>query len=137
MTAPYDLAILNARIVGEDRDVTGGLAVKDGWIAALLGPGETPEAAETIDAAGRVLMPGLVDGHVHFSEPGRGHWEGFETGSHAAAAGGITTFVEMPLNAHPPTINAEALRLKQAEAEKSIVDYAISRGSMRGSCAPA
>ena len=128
MTAPYDLAILNARIVGEDRDVTGGLAVKDGWIAALLGPGETPEAAETIDAAGRVLMPGLVDGHVHFSEPGRGHWEGFETGSHAAAAGGITTFVEMPLNAHPPTINAEALRLKQAEAEKSIVDYALWGG---------
>jgi allantoinase len=128
MTAPYDLAILNARIVGEDRDVAGGLAVKDGRIAALLGPGETPEAAETIDAAGRVLMPGLVDGHVHFSEPGRGHWEGFETGSHAAAAGGITTFVEMPLNAHPPTINAEALRLKQAEAEKSIVDYALWGG---------
>lgn len=128
MTAPYDLAILNARIVGEDRDVTGGLAVKDGRIAALLGPGETPDAAETIDAAGRVLMPGLVDGHVHFSEPGRGHWEGFETGSHAAAAGGITTFVEMPLNAHPPTINAKALRLKQAEAEKSIVDYALWGG---------
>lgn len=128
MTAPYDLVILNARIVGEDRDVTGGLAVKDGRIAALLGPGETPQAAETIDAAGRVLMPGLVDGHVHFSEPGRGHWEGFETGSQAAAAGGITTFVEMPLNAHPPTINADALRLKKAEAEKSIVDYALWGG---------
>ncbi len=128
MTERFDLAIVNARIVGEDRDGVGGLAVKDGRIAAILDRAAVPDAAETIDAAGRVLMPGLVDAHVHFSEPGRGHWEGFETGSHAAAAGGITTFVEMPLNAHPPTINAEALRLKKAEAEKSIVDYALWGG---------
>lgn len=128
MTETFDLVIRNARVVGEDRDVGGGLAVREGRIAAFLEGGTAPEATETIDAAGRVLMPGLVDAHVHFSEPGRGHWEGFETGSRAAAAGGITTFVEMPLNAHPPTIHAEALRLKQAEAAKSIVDYALWGG---------
>ncbi|WKL39128.1 hypothetical protein Q1M64_06125 (plasmid) [Sinorhizobium meliloti] len=63
-----------------------------------------------------------------FSEPGRGHWEGFETGSRAAAAGGITTFVEMPLNAQPATIDAAALVMKKAAAKQSHIDYALWGG---------
>lgn len=123
-----DLYVRNAHVVTEERAFLGGVAVAGGRIAAVL-EGEQPVAArESIDAAGLLLLPGLVDAHVHFSEPGRGHWEGFETGSRAAAAGGVTCFVEMPLNAHPPTINARALRLKQAAAAASHVDYALWGG---------
>ncbi len=68
-------------------------------------------------------MPGLIDTHVHFNEPGRTEWEGLETGSRSLAAGGVTTFFDMPLNSTPPTINKENLDLKKACAdEKSIVN---------------
>ena len=69
-------------------------------------------------------MPGLVDGHVHFNEPGREHWEGYRTGSMAAAAGGITTFLEMPLNSNPATLNRDLLDEKrQVVASEAVVDY--------------
>ncbi len=126
--AAADLIIHNARVIADDRAFTGGVAIAAGLITAVFEGTSDAVAAETLDAGGLTLMPGLVDAHVHFSEPGRGHWEGFATGSRAAAAGGITTFVEMPLNAHPPTINAEALRLKQAAARVSITDYALWGG---------
>lgn len=124
----FDLYIRNGRVVTEEREFLGGVAVTGGRIAQLVEGNPPLEALEEIDAGGLLLLPGLVDAHVHFSEPGRGHWEGFETGSRAAAAGGVTSFVEMPLNAHPPTINAEALRLKQAAAAVSHVDYALWGG---------
>lgn len=123
-----DLYIRNATVVTGDRTFTGGVTVVDGRIGELIEGDRFIAASKTIDAGGLLLLPGLVDAHVHFSEPGRGHWEGFETGSRAAAAGGITTFVEMPLNAHPPTIDAEALALKQAAAKTSHVDYALWGG---------
>lgn len=126
--APVDLYVRNARVVTEEREFLGGVAVAGGRVIQLVDGNPPLAARETVDAKGLLLLPGLVDGHVHFSEPGRGHWEGFETGSRSAAAGGVTTFVEMPLNAHPPTINAEALRLKQAAAAVSHVDYALWGG---------
>lgn len=123
-----DLYVRNAHVVTEEREFLGGVIVADGRIAEVV-EGDPPAAAhDSIDATGLLLLPGLVDAHVHFSEPGRGHWEGFVTGSRAAAAGGVTSFVEMPLNAHPPTINAAALRLKQAAAAVSHVDYALWGG---------
>jgi len=64
---------------------------------------------ELIDAADHVLMPGLIDPHVHINEPGRTDWEGFDTGTRAAAAGGITTIVDMPLNSSPVTTTVLAL----------------------------
>ena len=67
-------------------------------------------------AADEVLLPGLVDSHVHVNEPGRTDWEGFATATRAAAAGGITTIVDMPLNCLPPTTDASALELKRAAA---------------------
>ncbi|WP_421989338.1 allantoinase AllB [Roseococcus sp.] len=126
--AAADLIVHNARVIAPDREFEGGVVVRAGRIAALFEGAPQETATETIDAGGLVLMPGLVDAHVHFSEPGRGHWEGFETGSRAAAAGGITTFVEMPLNAHPPTVNAAALALKQQAARVSVTDYALWGG---------
>jgi len=80
-----------------------------------------------------VLLPGLVDTHVHINEPGRTEWEGFESATRAAAAGGVTTLVDMPLNCVPETTSIEALRAKRAAAEgKTWVDWAAWGGVVRG-----
>lgn len=126
--SPADLYVRNGRVVTASRDFVGGVVIADGRVREVIEGNPTVAANEVIDATGMLVVPGLVDAHVHFSEPGRGHWEGFATGSRAAAAGGITTFVEMPLNAHPPTINAEALALKKEAVKASIVDYALWGG---------
>jgi allantoinase len=76
------------------------------------------------DVGGKHLLPGIVDAHVHFNQPGRDHWEGYRTGSMAAAAGGVTTILEMPLNATPPTTNLAMLeRKRQVVSTESVVDY--------------
>ena len=75
------------------------------------------------------MLPGLVDTHVHINEPGRTEWEGFETATRAAAAGGVTTLVDMPLNSVPPTTTLEGLRAKvRALEEKARVDVALCGG---------
>jgi allantoinase len=80
-----------------------------------------------------VLLPGLVDTHVHVNEPGRTHWEGFTTATKAAAAGGVTTIVDMPLNSLPPTIDAAALDVKRASANgQCSVDVAFWGGAVPG-----
>ena len=80
-----------------------------------------------------VLLPGLVDSHVHINEPGRTEWEGFETATRAAAAGGVTTLVDMPLNCIPETTSVKALDAKRAAAEgKTWVDWAAWGGAVRG-----
>jgi allantoinase len=90
-----------------------------------MSAGETVEARETIDLGGKYLLPGLVDGHVHFHDRGRDYWEGYRTGTMAAAAGGVTTVVEMPLNGIPPTLDREKLAVKREIARtQSVVDYA-------------
>jgi allantoinase len=111
--------------VTADDVVRGGVAVRSGKIAEVVSGDRTVAAAEVVDAGGKLLMPGLVDGHVHFNEPGRKQWEGYRTGTRAAAAGGITTVLEMPLNATPPTIDVAKLAAKrEAVRSESIVDYA-------------
>lgn len=103
------------------------VAVTDGGITAI-GAG-VGDAAEVIDARGLTVLPGLVDGHVHFNEPGRAHWEGWEAGTRGAAAGGVTTVCEMPLNAHPPTTTVAAFEEKLAAASRhAIVDFALWGG---------
>ncbi len=90
-------------------------------------------AAETVDASGRYVFPGIVDAHVHFNEPGRAEWEGLASGSAAFAASGGTTFFDMPLNSEPPVIDAAALREKRRLAEqKSCVDFALWGGLTPG-----
>ena len=79
----------------------------------------------------RVLLPGLVDSHVHVNEPGRTEWEGFATGTAAAAAGGVTTVLDMPLNSVPPTTTVEALAVKRAAARgKLAIDIGFWGGAV-------
>lgn len=88
---------------------------------------------EIVDVGNKVIMPGIVDSHVHINEPGRTEWEGFRTATEAAAAGGITTVVDMPLNSIPATTNAEALETKARVAESQCsVDYAFWGGLIPG-----
>src|SRR4051794_30927630 len=111
--------------------VQAALAVADGAIAAV-GPG-LEEQPDELDARGLHVLAGVVDAHVHFNEPGRSDWEGIATGSAAVAAGGGTCFVEMPLNAHPPTCDAAAFALKRAAMERaSVVDFALWGGLVPG-----
>ncbi|HEY0611447.1 MAG TPA: amidohydrolase family protein, partial [Chitinophaga sp.] len=95
----FDLAISGNNIVTPDGIRKAVVLIKDGRIAAVA---DTPPAGAEImmvDIQDLVLMPGITDPHVHINEPGRTDWEGFETATRAAVAGGITTLVDMPLNA--------------------------------------
>lgn len=92
-----------------------------GKVSAVLAPTDPrAQAADVEDLGALVLMPGLVDCHVHLNEPGRTEWEGFETGTRAAAAGGVTTLVDMPLNCTPVTTSSAALRQKLAATEEKL-----------------
>jgi allantoinase len=105
------------------------IGVSGGKIAAL----REGSAREEIDAAGLLVLPGAIDAHVHFNEPGRADWEGIATGSRACAAGGTTTFFDMPLNSTPPLIDAAAFHAKRAIAERtSQVDFAFWGGLVPG-----
>jgi allantoinase len=125
----YDLWISNALVVEERGQWRGSIAVRGGKVAALVaGPPDAPALA-TVDAGGRPVLPGLVDPHVHFNEPGRAEWEGFEHGSRGAAAGGITTVIDMPLNSSPAAVDGPTLRAKRVALEgRSLVDYALWGG---------
>ena len=105
------------------------LVIEDERVRAIHPPGRTRTDQEVIDATGLHVLPGLVDGHVHFNEPGRADWEGFLAGTTAAAAGGVTTVCDMPLNSHPPTLDHASLELKRASvAPHAVVDYAFWGG---------
>lgn len=114
------------RIVRSDRVVlpdgmrAATIVIKDGRIVSIADGNRQEEvdpAIDLIDAGKAVVMPGLVDTHVHLNDPGRADWEGFETGTLAAAAGGITTLVDMPLNSIPPTTTVAGLDAKRRAAE--------------------
>jgi allantoinase len=105
------------------------IGIVDGKIVALA----DGSAREEIDATGLLVLPGAIDAHVHFNEPGRAEWEGIATGSRACAAGGTTTFFDMPLNSRPPVIDAAAFEAKRAIAEReSFVDFAVWGGLVPG-----
>lgn len=105
------------------------IGIADGKIAALA----AGSAQEEFDATGLLVLPGVIDAHVHFNEPGRADWEGIATGSRACAAGGTTTFFDMPLNSTPPVIDAAAFHAKRMIAEReSFVDFALWGGLVPG-----
>ena len=124
------LLFYHGRFVTESGEFSGGIVVEEGRITQLIsGDTTSVQADQAIDLGGKTVLPGMVDDHVHFNEPGREHWEGYQSGSMAAAAGGVTTFIEMPLNATPPSINRANLLHKQtAVRDKSVVDYALWGG---------
>jgi len=102
-------------------------------IERLEAADEVPTGSAVIDCGDLVLMPGIVDTHVHVNEPGRTEWEGFETATRAAAAGGVTTIVDMPLNSIPATTSREAFRAKiTAAKEKLRVDVGLWGGMVPG-----
>jgi allantoinase len=124
----YDLIIRNGTLVTPEGIQAADIAIADGRIAAVAPALEGPTAA-TIDATGLHIFPGLIDAHVHFNEPGRTDWEGFASGTRALAAGGATAFFDMPLNAHPPTLDAASFDQKLAAAQASaLVDFGLWGG---------
>lgn len=124
MSASVDLIIRGASIVSPDRIVQASVAIAGEHIVAVGHDDLMPPARETMDATGLHLLPGAIDSHVHFRDPGYPHKETWKSGSAAAACGGVTTVFEMP-NTNPPTGTIEALRIKQAAAASSYVDYGI------------
>jgi allantoinase len=124
----YDLIIRNGALVTADGVTASDIAIADQRIAAIEPALQGPATAE-IDATGLHIFPGLIDAHVHFNEPGRAEWEGFASGTRALAAGGATTFFDMPLNAHPPTLDAASFDQKLAAAQASaLVDFGLWGG---------
>lgn len=128
----YDLLIRNGTLVTPDAISMADIGIADGRIVALA-PELTGMGKEEISAQGLHIFPGVIDAHVHFNEPGRSEWEGFATGTRALAAGGTTCFFDMPLNAHPPTIDAASFDAKyEAARASSMVDFAFWGGLVPG-----
>lgn len=126
----YDLIIKNGLVILENSHIETDVAVKDGKIAAI-GSG-LGDAKEIIEAEGLIVSPGMVDAHVHITDPGGGYrdeWEGYLSGTRACAKGGVTSFMEMPLNQVPATVDKESLEIKyQAGKDKLSVDVASFGG---------
>lgn len=126
-----ELVLRSTRVITPEGTRPASVAVADGTITAVL-PHDAPvDGARVEDFGDDVLLPGLVDTHVHVNDPGRTEWEGFWTATRAAAAGGITTLVDMPLNSLPPTTTAGHLRTKQDVArDKAHVDVGFWGGAL-------
>ncbi|MGH9683369.1 MAG: allantoinase AllB [Candidatus Acidiferrales bacterium] len=114
-TAP-DLIVRGKRVIAPEGERPAAIHVRGGTITVVTEFGEVPSGCPIHEAGESIVMPGLVDTHVHINEPGRVEWEGFSTATHAAAAGGVTTLIDMPLNSIPATTTAAALREKIAAA---------------------
>ena len=120
-----DLVIRNGTLVSHDGVIAGSIAIQNGRVLAVGADGAMPPARETFDATGLHILPGAIDVHVHFRDPGYPHKEDWGTGTAAAAFGGVTTVFDMP-NTVPPTGTAEALAAKQAiAAKKACVDFGL------------
>jgi allantoinase len=127
-----DLVITSPLVVAPDGFGPASIGITDGVIVEVT-RGDGPDARRRLVVADGVVMPGVVDTHVHVNEPGRTEWEGFETATRAAAAGGVTTIVDMPLNSIPVTTTTEALAEKvRAAAGRAMVDYAFWGGVVPG-----
>ncbi|WP_028045331.1 allantoinase AllB [Cellulomonas sp. URHE0023] len=125
--------VVRAKRVWVDRELRAAqVHVTGGLVTAVL-PFDAPGPVDVTLPDDQVLLPGLVDSHVHVNEPGRTAWEGFASATRAAAASGVTTIVDMPLNSIPPTTTVEALRLKtDATGGKLTVDVAFWGGAVPG-----
>ena len=128
----FDLVIRSTHVISDIGDRPAAVCVSDGRIVKIAAFDEVIPAKKDITITG-ALIPGLVDTHVHINEPGRTQWEGFESATKAAAAGGVTTVIDMPLNSIPPTTTVAALAVKKAAATgKCSVDVGFWGGSIPG-----
>jgi allantoinase len=126
-----DFAIRSQRLVTPEGERSGIVEIRDGLITAIRDSTQLDSVIDVPDDC--AVLPGLVDSHVHVNEPGRTEWEGFATATAAAAAGGITTIADMPLNSIPPTVDVPALAAKRAAAQgQCAVDVAFWGGAIPG-----
>ncbi|MEV0975463.1 allantoinase AllB [Streptomyces sp. NPDC049915] len=127
-----ELVLRSRRVITPEGTRPASVVVADGTITAVLPhDADLPATARLEDFGDDVLLPGLVDTHVHVNDPGRTEWEGFWTATRAAAAGGITTLIDMPLNSLPPTTTAGNLRIKQDVArDKAHIDVGFWGGAL-------
>lgn len=124
----FDLLVLNGEVVSSAGVSRMSLGISEGRIAAILMPGATVQARTVIDAAGKFVLPGLIDTHVHFREPGLTHKEDFASGSRAAAAGGVTTVMVMPTD-NPMTTTPDLFAEKrQLASGRCHIDFALQAG---------
>jgi dihydropyrimidinase/allantoinase len=129
MDATYDLLITGGTVVTAEGRLAATIAVRDGSIAGILGPGERPAARQHLDATGLHVLPGAIDPHVHTRHPGHPGREDFESGTRAAAAGGVTTLLEMPIS--KIAVNSgDAVRRRVAEMQpQAVVDFGLYGGA--------
>src|ERR1700722_8875747 len=133
LTEVPDLIVRGRRVVTSEGERAAAIRVRGGVISAIAAFDDLPKGALVHEAGDSVVMPGVVDTHVHINEPGRTDWEGFSTATRAAAAGGITTLIEMPLNSIPATTTAAGFREKlAATAGKLWVDVGFWGGVVPG-----
>lgn len=126
----YDLVIKNGLVILDSGEVKTDIGIQDGVIAAI---GSQLEGSKVIDATGLIVSPGMIDAHVHITEPGGGYrdeWEGYSTGTASAAKGGVTSFLEMPLNQVPATTDGESLKIKYAAGEGKLRSDVYSFGGL-------
>lgn len=129
-------AIRSRQIVTPEGERDAAIVIRGELIEAIVRPKELPSDCPILDAGSHAVLPGLVDTHVHINEPGRTEWEGFETATRAAAAGGVTTLVDMPLNSSPVTTTVAAFREKLAAAKGKLwVDCGFYGGVVPGNSA--
>jgi len=128
-----DLIVRGNRVIVPDGECAASIHIRGGVIEKISSFNDVPAVTNIYEAGDSAVMPGLVDTHVHINEPGRTEWEGFFTATRAAAAGGITTLIEMPLNSIPATTNVAALQAKLAAADgKLSVDTGFWGGVVPG-----
>jgi allantoinase len=127
------LVFRSRRVLLPDGERAATVHVRDGRIRQVGAWDEIGAGEALVDAGGAALLPGLVDTHVHVNEPGRTEWEGFDTATRAAAAGGVTTLIDMPLNSRPPVIDVAALAVKREAASGRVrVDVGFWAGAVPG-----
>lgn len=131
-TFPPDLIVRGERILTPEGERAAAIQIRGGVIAAVTPFDEVPHGVPLHEAGESVVLPGIVDTHVHINEPGRADWEGFSSATRAAAAGGVTTIVEMPLNSIPATTTLAAYHEKLAVAGELLVDVGFWGGVVPG-----
>ena len=130
----FDLVLRGNRVYAGAGTGAWEVGVRGGSVVAVVPLGTGLRGEQVVElTADEALIPGLVDSHVHVNEPGRTEWEGFASATRAAAAGGVTTIIDMPLNSIPPTVSVEALEVKQqAAAAQAFVDVGFWGGAVPG-----